>query len=89
VNIIETTPSAVFPFDRVGKALKHQRPVSFRAGKPVSRRFERYSGEPERGAVSGSESRSKGVALSARVGDRADRTTGQASESVPVRFDGV
>ena len=89
VNIIKTSPSFVFPFDRVRKALEYHGAVSIRSRKPISRPLERNSCQPECGVVSGGKTRSKRVAFSARIGDCADRAASETFENRPIRLCGV
>jgi hypothetical protein len=89
VDIIETAPSVVFPFDRVRKALEYHGSVSIGSRKPISRSLERNSRQPECGVVSGGKPRSKRVAFSARIGDGADCAAGETFENRPIRLCGV
>jgi antirestriction protein ArdC len=53
VDVIQSPPAIAFPFDGVSETLKHESTVAVGTCEALARGLERYTGEPERGAIGG------------------------------------
>jgi hypothetical protein len=47
MDVVESPPAVVFPFERVGQALEDHCPMPLGAGKPISGAFKRNTCQPE------------------------------------------